>query len=212
MRARARTAKSLPAEKPPGPASASSALNSAADAHTVFALADGLRVGLSPEEPAGRICTRNAGVLEFEASLQWPPESEAAQLFAGGISSGESVRASFHETTTGGCNRIRGSIVSPYEEQLRAALDRILRDLARAAVYEAALTSRVLRSRRPFCASSSAVESLARELWEAGLRVEFGTSYSPAPEGAEVTVGCRGAEERLAAVLSGCVERRGVAG
>lgn len=172
-----------------------------------------MRVGLSPEEPAGVICTRNAGALEFEASLQWPPEAEAVPLFAGGISCGESVRADFAETTTGGCNRIRGGILSPYEEELRAALDGILRDLARAAaVYEAALTSRVLRSRRPLCASSSAVGSLARSLWEAGLRVEFGVSWSPAPEGTDVTVGCRGAEERLAALLSECVERRGVAG
>ena len=187
---------------------------SSADAHTaVFALADGLRVGLSPEEPEGVICTRNAGAMEFEASLEWPPGADAAPLFAGGISFGEPVRADFEETTTGGCGRIRGSIVSPYEEELRAALDGILRDLAcAAAVYEAALTSRMLRSRRPLCASPSAVESLARSLWEAGLRVGFGVSYSPAPEGTDVTVGCRGAEERLASLLSESVERRGVAG
>ena len=114
---RERTAKRLLtgplAEKPPGPGSAPPALSSA-DAHTaVFALADGLRVGLSPEEPEGVICTRNAGAMEFEASLEWPPGADAAPLFAGGISFGEPVRADFEETTTGGCGRIRGSIVSP---------------------------------------------------------------------------------------------------
>lgn len=159
------------------------------------------------------ICTRNAASLEFEASLQWPPESEAVPLFAGGVSCGESVRADFEETVAGGRNQIHGTLVSPYEEELRAALDGILRDLAcAAAVYEAALTSRVLRSHRPLCASSSAVESLARTLWEAGLRVKFGVSWSTAPEGADVTVGCRGAEKRLAAVFPESVEMQGVAG
>lgn len=163
------------------------------------------------------ICTRNAGSLEFEASLQWPPESEASPVFTGDSSFGERVRADLDESavdTVDGCvSQVRGTLLSPYEDELRVALDGLLRELAGAAsLREAALTARVLRSHRPLCAGSSCVESTARLLWEAGLRVGFGVSWSPAPEGADVIVGCRGAEERFEELLAPLMASRGVAG
>lgn len=149
------------------------------------------------------ICTRNAGALDFEASLEWPPGLAASPVFSGGLYFGGRVRAGLEESVSGGCGQVRGRLFSPHEDGLRAALDEVLRDLARAAASrEAALTARVLRSRRPLCANSSAIDYTAGLLWGAGMRVSFGVSWSPAREGADVIVGCRGSEERLAAALS----------
>lgn len=114
------------------------------------------------------------------------------------------MKYDLRETLADGETSVRGPLLSTDERALREALDAALRALSEAAaVREAALwtsASRVCRAASP---QSGAVEAVACRMWSAGLRVRFGVSWSLAPAETDVAVGCRGAEEEMAFVLSG---------
>ncbi len=80
-------------------------------------------------------------------------------------------------------------------EQLTGALEAVLRSVAaHAALTEAVLETRAVRLADPSVAPSPLVETLARQLSDAGLRPSFGFSWTPAP-GADLSVGTRGLED-----------------
>jgi hypothetical protein len=77
---------------------------------------------------------------------------------------------------------------------LTGAVDSVLRSLvAHAALTEAVLESHTVRLADPTATSSPLVETLARQLSDAGLRTSFGFSWTPAPN-ADLSVGIRGLE------------------
>jgi hypothetical protein len=79
--------------------------------------------------------------------------------------------------------------------QLTGALEAVLRSVAaHAALTEAVLETRAVRLADPSAAPSPLVETLARQLSDAGLRPSFGLSWTPAP-GADLSVGTRGLED-----------------
>ena len=65
--------------------------------------------------------------------------------------------------------------------------------VAHAALTEAVLESHTVRLADPTATSSPLVETLARQLSDAGLRTSFGFSWTPAPN-ADLSVGIRGLE------------------
>lgn len=82
-------------------------------------------------------------------------------------------------------------------EQLTGALDAVLRSVAaHAALTEAVLETSAVRLADPSSAPSTLVETLARQMSDAGLRPSFGSSWTPAP-GADLSIGTRGLEDAL---------------
>ncbi|WP_152670779.1 hypothetical protein [Rubrobacter aplysinae] len=178
-----------------------------------------LVVGLLEDEPAGVIQTRNAGVAEFEASLEWPPgwDTRVAVLPLLPAVDDSKVRASLRESTDSEVTMVRGTLAGLDEEDLSAALDELLRTVVSVAgVREAALRTRVARPARAYAPEPGAVQGLALRLWRGGVRVRFGPSWSPTPEGAkdgedrenaedtgraDVTLGCRGARKEMLRAL-----------
>lgn len=170
-------------------------------------------VGLLEDEPAGLIPTRNAGVAEFEATLTWPPdwETRAAVIPLLPVVEDSGIRRSLRESEERESTMVRGTFSGFDEDSLSESLDETLRALvAVAGVGEAALRTRVSRVRQAYRPDSAAIQQLARQMWGAGSRVRFGPSWSPAPDGVEVTLGCRGAREEISRSLG--VDRTGVSG
>jgi hypothetical protein len=94
--------------------------------------------------------------------------------------------------------------------QLADALDDALRSVTvHAALTEAVLETRAVRLAEPTVPVVALVEDLARQLWNAGLPVSFGPSWTPAPD-ADLSVGIRGLEGALEAFLRAHPTWRGV--
>lgn len=161
-------------------------------------------VGLLEDEPAGVVCTRNPGVAEFEATLEWPSEWETRSPVIPLLPSTQDlgVRSSLRESSGRRLTTVSGSFSGFDEGALSAAMERILRNLLSASgVREATLQTRVLRTYRVHHPDPEAVQRLARLIWEGGFRVRFGRSWSPAPAGAHVVLGCRGLRDELVRIL-----------
>jgi hypothetical protein len=158
---------------------------------------------LLSEERAGRISTRNAGAISFEATLKWRPDDG---IMAGLVLDEPTPGARFYflaqvEDAVAAILRVSCEVRAFYAEQLTGALDVLLRYVTtHAALSDAILEIRTVRLADPTVTSATLVEALARQLWNAGFPVSFGPSWKPAPE-ADVSVGTWGLEEAFEAFL-----------
>ena len=160
-------------------------------------------LALLSEEPAGRISTRNAGAVSFEATLFWRPDDGIPAGFVlDGSMSGAKVYSLVQTDDPASTTRqVSCEIRALHAEKLAAALDAALRSVAaRAALDEAVLETRAVRLADPTVTPAALVEVLARQLWDAGFPVSFGPSWIPAPD-ADISVGTRGLEEAFEAFL-----------
>ncbi len=154
-------------------------------------------------EPAGRISTRSAGAVYFEATFTMRP-GEA--IPAGPILGEPTPGARFYSLTqtndsASGAHKISCEIRALHYDPLAAALNTALRFVtARAALAEAVLETRALRLAEPSGTPDYLVKKLARQLLQYGLRPTFGPFWTPGA-GADVSVGSRGREEDLQAFL-----------
>ncbi len=164
---------------------------------------EGCILALLPEEPAGRISTRNAGAIFFRATLTRRPDKEKST----GLNLGNPPPgARFYylaqtNDATSDVQEISCEIRALHTEQLTGALDAILRCVtAHAALTEAVLETRAVRLADPSVTPAALVEGLARQLSGAGLHTSFGPSWTPVPC-AVASVGTRGLKEDLRAFL-----------
>lgn len=156
-------------------------------------------LALLPNEPAGVIPTRTAGLVEVRATLHWQPGRVPREPILPASPNDGRVRCSFMEESdeTADSRIVIGEIRAFTEPDLSRTLEAVLRSIsATAAVSEAVLEARAFRSSSPKLTRVSVLETLARDLRGAGFPVEFGRSWSPAPD-AEVAVGIDGAGEAL---------------
>lgn len=92
---------------------------------------------------------------------------------------------------------VEGEIRGHDNERLADGLSEILRTLTtKAALSEAVLETRTAWLAVPWAARSAAVERTALELWEAGFRVTFGSSWIPVSD-ADLAVGTGGSSGEL---------------
>jgi len=154
-------------------------------------------LALLPEEPAGIIFTRNAGVTYFQAMLSQRPDGNSiVGPILGDIPPGARLY-SFAQTRDADTGNLEISceIRALHIEQLTGALNVVLRCVtAHAALTEAVLEARAVRLADPSAAPSPLVKTLARQLSDVGLRPSFGASWVPVP-GADLSVGTRGLED-----------------
>lgn len=164
-----------------------------------------LRIGLLDGEPAGLISTRTAGAVTVEATLEWPAGEEGVSV-AGLMPDleREMVVGSLRESSGPGFTGVTGTLRSLEEENLNSVVDGVLRILScTAAIHEAVLRARALRISRVSYPEADVVQTLARRLWDSGLRASFGASLSPAIPGADVMLGCRNARGEIVESLAG---------
>lgn len=161
-------------------------------------------LALLPEEPAGRISTRNAGAVFFESTLAWrpgdgvPPDPLLREPRAPGARFYSLVTSAVTPAT----RRISCEIRALDAGRLAGALDEALRSVTtQATLTGAVLETRAIRLAAPKSPPAALVEKLARQLWEAGFPVSAGPSWSPAPGNADISVGVGGLEEALEAFL-----------
>ncbi len=160
-------------------------------------------LALLSEEPAGRISTRNAGAISFEAKLSWRPGDG---ILSGPILDEPTPGTRFYslvqaDDITSTTRQVSCEVRALHAEELTAALDSALRSVTvHAALSEAMLETRAVRLANPTVAPATLVEVLARQLWGAGFPVSFGPSWTPAPD-ADVSVGTRGLEGAFEAFL-----------
>ncbi len=165
---------------------------------------EGRVLALLPEEPAGRISTRNAGAISFRATL--------TRHSGGGIPSGPVLKdpapgARFYslaqtEDVASATQEISCEIRALYAGELSVALDAVLRSLtAHAALTEAVLETRAIRLADPSITPAPLAEELARQLSGTGLRVSSGPSWTPSVPGADASVGTRGFEDAFETFL-----------
>lgn len=162
-------------------------------------------LALLPEEPAGKISTRNAGSLFFEATFSWRPEDE---LPPGPVLSEPATGTWFYSlatSETATMRRISCEIRALHPGPLSRALDAALRSVTdHAALTEATLETRAIRLLEPSAPPAALVEELARQLWNANLPVSFGPSWTPVPVGADISVGVLGLQRAFEAFLQKC--------
>lgn len=97
--------------------------------------------------------------------------------------------------------RVTGELRAFREPDLAVALDLVLRALtSQAALTEAVLETRVVRSTLPQAMQSALVEEMARELWRSGIGVTFGPSWYPARD-ADLLLGTGGSEDQIVDLL-----------
>jgi len=156
-------------------------------------------LALLPEEPAGRISTRNAGAISFRAMLSWRP---GKRIPVGYTLDEPSFGARFYslvqtDNLESATREISCEIRALRAAELTGALDALLRSVtAHAALSEAVLETRTVRLAEPSKAHPLLAEALARQVSDFGLRVSSGPSWVPAP-GADISVGARGLGEVL---------------
>ncbi len=156
-------------------------------------------LALLPEEPAGRISTRNAGAVSFRATLSWHPgEGISAGSTLDEPTSGARFYSLAHNDHLESATReISCEIRALYPEELTGALDAVLRSVTtHAALSEAVLETSTVRLADPSEAHPMLAEALARQLSDFGLRVSSGPSWVPAPD-ADISVGTMGSGEVL---------------
>jgi hypothetical protein len=163
---------------------------------------EGRVLALLPEEPAGRISTRNAGAISFRATLtRCPDEEKWAGPILGDPTPGARFYSLIRRDAASATREISCEIRALYAEQLTAALEAVLRSVtAHAALIEALLETRAVRIADPSTTPTPLVEMLARQLSSAGLHASFGPSWTPVL-GAEASVGTRGLEDVFQAFL-----------
>ncbi len=160
-------------------------------------------LALLSREPAGRIPTRSAGAVFFEATLTMRPGDE---LPSGPMLGEPTPGARFYSLTrtddlASGTHKISCEIRALHLDPLTAALNTVLRSVTvRAALAEAVLETRALRLAEPSVTPDYLVEKLARQLLQYGLRPTFGPSWAPVA-GADISIGTRGREEDLQTFL-----------
>jgi hypothetical protein len=164
---------------------------------------EGCVLALLPEEPAGKISTRNAGAVSFGATLSWyPGDGVPAGPILGNPVPGARFYSLLQTDDASATRRVSCEIRALHAEGLARALDAALRSVTtHATLTEATLETCIVRIANPTAAYAAFVEELARQLWGANLPVSFGTSWTPVP-GAEVSVGIRGLEEAFETFLS----------
>ncbi len=160
-------------------------------------------VALLPEEPAGKIPTTSAGVARVEATLSYRPgdatPTPVPQLPE--LPPGAVLISAWEDDPTSSTYRFFCEIRALRAATLAATLEGILRAVtAHAALVDAVLEARAIRSVEPVVYPASLVERLARDLWEAGLRVSFGPSWVPMLDDG-LAVGSRGSEEEMEGFL-----------
>ncbi len=146
---------------------------------------------------AGRISTGNAGAISFWAIFSRRPDEERRDVPVIGDPPPGARFYSLARTrdAASGNTEISCEIRALHIEQLTVALEAVLRSVAaHAALTEAVLETRAVRLADPSAAPSPLVETLARQLSDAGLRPSFGPSWTPAP-GADLSIGTRGLED-----------------
>lgn len=156
-----------------------------------------------PEEPAGRISTGNAGAISFRAILWGRHDEERRDVPVLGDPPLGARFYSLVRTRDDATDNteISCEIRALHVEQLTGALEAVLRSVAaHAALTEAVLETRVVRLADP-SAPSPLVETLARQLSDAGLHPSLGPSWTPAP-GADLSVGTRGLEDAFETFLA----------
>ena len=157
-------------------------------------------MALLPEEPAGRISTRNAGAISFRAILSQRPDGERRVIqILGDPPPGArlySLARAFDARS--GVQELSCEIRALHAEQLTGALDAVLRSVAaRSALTEVVLETSAVRLADPSSAPSTLVETLAWQLSDAGLRPSFGPSWTLLSPGADLSVGTWGLEDAL---------------
>ena len=159
-------------------------------------------VALLPEEPAGKIPTVSAGVARVEAALSCrpgdapPPAPRLPEPPPGAV-----FIPAWEGDPTAVSYRFSCEVRALRAAALAAALEGILRAVtARAALADAVLEARAIRSVEPVVYPAPLVERLARGLWEAGIRVSFGPSWVPILDGG-LAVGSGGSEGEIEGFL-----------
>jgi hypothetical protein len=151
------------------------------------------------------IATRIAGTARFEAVLSWRGPEEMPPLpTIPAWSAAESARISVSETEDPESPRRRlvGEISALTQPELGSALEAVLRSVTTvAALTEAVLEVRAVRTVTPKESSPATLQALARDLGDAGFPVRFAPSWTPAPE-ADVCLGVGGANGDLRGFLS----------
>ena len=159
-------------------------------------------VALLAEEPAGKVPTVSAGVARVEAALSCrpgdapPPVPQLPEPPPGAV-----LIPAWEHDPTSATYRFSCEVRALRAAALAAALEGILRAVtARAALADAVLEARAIRSVEPVVYPAPLVERLARDLWEAGIRVSFGPSWVPNLDGG-LAVGSGGSEGRIEGFL-----------
>jgi len=159
---------------------------------------------LLPDEPAGKIITLTAGVVEIRASLHWRPGQEPRGQILRSLPNNESVRCSFLEARDEDASSISvtGEVRAFAEVDLRRTVELVLRAISVASILsEAVLEVCAVRLASPAVTSPVALGTLAQDLHDAGFPVAFGRSWSAAPN-AEISIGT-GADTDLTEFLDG---------
>lgn len=145
----------------------------------------GFPVALVPEEPAGKILTTSAGVARVEATLSCRP-GDAPPTVPRLLEPppGAAFYPEWEGDPTSTTCRFYCEVRALRAAALAAALEGILRAVtAYAALADAVLEVRAVRFVEPVVYPAPLVERLARDLWDAGLPVSFGSSWVPVSEG-----------------------------
>lgn len=160
-------------------------------------------LALLPGEPAGRIPTANAGAVSLSATLHAPPDEPMLPGLFLDDPCPPGAKLFFLDRSLGlsGSCRVSCEVRALRPDLLAVAVDAALRWVADyAALAGAVLETRVVRIADPAVPPAALVEGLARHLWEAGLRVSFGPSWTPSA-GADVSIGIGGAGAAFEALL-----------
>ena len=140
-----------------------------------------------------------AGAVEFRATLAWrsPEDVPRGPTLLEPPGPPGPARCTLTETEGAepATRRFAGEIKALTQTELGVALEAVLRAVTTAAALtEATLEVRAVRSVPPRVSSSRALEGLAHDLWGAGFSVSFEPSWAPAPE-AEAYLGVDGRDD-----------------
>jgi hypothetical protein len=147
-------------------------------------------IALLFDEPAGVIATRTAGVVEFRATLAWQsPEDAPPGPLLRDLQSYARCSITENEGPETSTRCLAGEIRALKQAELASALKSVLSTVTEvAAIKEAMLEVAAVRTVPPGVPSARALEELARDIWAAGFRVRFESSWTPGL-GADVCVG-----------------------
>jgi len=140
------------------------------------------------------IAPRVAGAAEFRATLVWRSPEDVPKGPTLVEPSGP-TRCSFAEADDpeAATRRLAGEVRALTWADLGVALEEVLRGLTRvAALTEATLELGTVRSVPPRVVSPRALETLARDLRQAGLSVCFEASWTPTAQRADAYLGVGG--------------------
>ena len=148
-------------------------------------------------DSAGTLATRNAGLVDFHATLEWDEKPS-------GRPSCLPVSETFfrHELEevldpTGTTMRVSGAIRALTDRGLGGGLEVVMRSVASAAALSGAvLEMRSFLECPPRPAPPGPLQALALDLWRAGFPVRFAPSWRPADSQA-LSLGAAGEEEAL---------------